>query len=92
MLKKEIDSYNASLENDNSGIQLYSWKSCMISALKDHFGVALVEVAIHGGLWSYLQKKAYKEAAKLLIKIGIGGNVIGMTAFLSWYGVSCIGK
>ncbi|MET1178598.1 hypothetical protein ABG775_11670 [Peribacillus simplex] len=30
----------------------------------------------HGGLWAYLEKKSYKEAAKLLIKIGIGGNVI----------------
>lgn len=39
-----------------------SWKSCMVASLKDHFGVALIEVAMTGGLWAYLQKKAYKEA------------------------------
>jgi hypothetical protein len=90
MLKEEIDAYNATQENNSGEIQLFSWKSCMISALKDHFGVALVNVAINGGLWAYLEKKAYKEAAKLLVKIGIGGNLIGLTAFLSWYGVTCL--
>lgn len=38
------------------------------------------------------RKKAYKESAMLLIKNGVGGNVVGLTAFLSWYGVTCIGK
>ncbi|MFB7637358.1 hypothetical protein [Peribacillus butanolivorans] len=27
-----------------------SWKSCMVASLKDHFGVALIEVAMTGGL------------------------------------------
>ncbi|MFE4242081.1 hypothetical protein [Peribacillus butanolivorans] len=67
-----------------------SWKSCMVASLKDHFGVALIEVAMTGGLWAYLQKKAYKEAAKLLIKIGIGGNAIGLAATLTWYGTRCL--
>ncbi|MEI2472188.1 hypothetical protein ACIQX3_11465 [Peribacillus frigoritolerans] len=54
----------------------------------NHFGVALIliEVAMTGGLWAYLQKKAYKEAAKLLIKIDIGGNAIGLAATLTWHG------
>lgn len=51
-----------------------TFKSCMIGALKDYFGVALVEAALTGGLWGYLKKKAYKEAAKLLVKIGVGTN------------------
>ena len=46
----------------------------MIGALKDYFGVALVEAALTGGLWGYWKKKAYKEAAKLLVKIGVGTN------------------
>ncbi|WP_226529793.1 hypothetical protein [Metabacillus niabensis] len=37
-----------------------------------------------------MQKKAYKEAAKLLLKIGIGGNIIGLTAFLTWYSAKCL--
>lgn len=67
-----------------------TWGDCMIDALKDHFGIALIEVALTGGLWGYLEKKAYKEAAKLLLKIGIGGNVIGLTAFLTWYSAKCL--
>ncbi|WP_226672118.1 hypothetical protein [Rossellomorea aquimaris] len=67
-----------------------TWKGCMIGALKDHFGVALIEVAMTGGLWAYLEKKAYKEAAKLLIKIGVGGNAIGMVAFLTYYSAKCL--
>ncbi len=51
-----------------------TFKSCMIGALKDYIGVALVEAALTGGLWGYLKKKAYKEAAKLLVKIGVGTN------------------
>lgn len=51
----------------------------------NHFGVALIliEVAMTGGLWAYLQKKAYKEAAKLL-------NAIGLAATLTWYGTRCL--
>ncbi|MFN2747258.1 hypothetical protein ACINLE_18930 [Bacillus sp. z60-18] len=67
-----------------------TWGDCMIDALKDHFGVALIEVALTGGLWTYLEQKAYKEAAKLLLKIGIGGNVIGLVAFLTWYSAKCL--
>ncbi|WP_249597511.1 hypothetical protein [Peribacillus frigoritolerans] len=57
----------------------------MLSALKDHFGVAMT-----GGLWAYLEKKAYKEAAKLLVKIGVGGNAIGLASILTWYSARCL--
>ncbi|MEW5593526.1 hypothetical protein ABGT24_08205 [Peribacillus frigoritolerans] len=43
-----------------------------------------------GGLWAYLEKKPYKEAAKLLAKIGVGGNAIGLASFLTWYSARCL--
>ncbi|MGD6846349.1 hypothetical protein [Rossellomorea aquimaris] len=96
MLEKEI---NSASRKGNSPMMAASiqplaakktWKGCMIGALKDHFGVAIIEVAMTGGLWAYLEKKAYKEAAKLLIKIGVGGNAIGMVAFLTYYSAKCL--
>jgi hypothetical protein len=96
MLEKEINSES---RKGNSPMMAASiqplaakktWKGCMIGALKDHFGVAIIEVAMTGGLWAYLEKKAYKEAAKLLIKIGVGGNAIGMVAFLTYYSAKCL--
>jgi len=89
-LRKEIES--SELGNDPKSIELaatQSWKSCMIDALKDHFGVALIEAALTGGLWGYLKKKAWKEAAKLLLKIGIGGNAAGLVAVLTYYSGKC---
>ncbi|MFI8578260.1 hypothetical protein ACIGEL_21595 [Rossellomorea aquimaris] len=97
MLEQEINS--ASIEGLKPMMAAQSiqplaakktWKGCMIGAFKDHFGVAIIEVAMTGGLWAYLEKKAYKEAAKLLIKIGVGGNAIGMVAFLTYYSAKCL--
>uniref|UniRef100_UPI00402A76B1 hypothetical protein n=1 Tax=Bacillus sp. DX2.2 TaxID=3073452 RepID=UPI00402A76B1 len=69
--------------------QYSGWTDCMIGALKDHFGVSAVAAAIEGGLWGYLQKKAYKEAAKLLVKFVIGSNAAGLAATLIYYGSVC---
>ncbi|MGM0940345.1 MAG: hypothetical protein ACQEWU_05145 [Bacillota bacterium] len=66
------------------------WKPCMIDAIKDHFGVAIIEAVLTGGFWAYLEKKAYKEAAKVLVKIGIGGNIIAATSFLIYYSGKCL--
>ncbi|MBG9582314.1 hypothetical protein ABE42_24595, partial [Bacillus thuringiensis] len=63
-----------------------AWTDCMIDAIKDHFGVAAVTAALEGGLWAYLQKKAYKEAAKLLVKFAVGSNAVGLAGTLVYYG------
>ncbi|WP_197715128.1 hypothetical protein [Priestia endophytica] len=98
MLQQEIESSSCELvettTTENNSVQPLAakktWKGCMIDSLKDHFGVAIIEVAMTGGLWAYLEQKAYKEAAKLLIKIGVGGNVIGLAAFLTYYSAKCL--
>ncbi|MCQ6531130.1 hypothetical protein [Bacillus mycoides] len=66
-----------------------AWTDCMVDAIKDHFGVAAVTAALEGGLWVYLQKKAYKEAAKLLVKFAVGSNAVGLAGTLVYYGGKC---
>lgn len=66
-----------------------AWTDCMIDAIKDHFGVAAVTAALEGGLWTYLQKKTYKEAAKLLVKFAVGSNAVGLAGTLIYYGGKC---
>ena len=41
------------------------------------------------GLWTYLQKKAYKEAAKLLVKFAIGTNAVALAGTIIYYGGKC---
>ncbi|MBU8568305.1 hypothetical protein KM914_18160 [Virgibacillus pantothenticus] len=95
-LQQEIENGNSVVcENDEEVMPLAAsrkkgWKPCMTEALKDHFGIVAIEAVLTGGFWAYLEKKAYKEAAKLLIKIGIGGNVLGATAFLTYYSAKCL--
>ncbi len=43
-----------------------AWTDCMADAIKNHFGIAAVTADLEGGLWAYLEKRAYKEVAKLL--------------------------
>ncbi|MEK4677551.1 MULTISPECIES: hypothetical protein [Bacillus] len=66
-----------------------AWTDCMVDAIKDHFGVAAVTAALEGGLWAYLEKRAYKEAAKLLVKFAIGSNAVGLASTLIYYGGKC---
>ncbi|EOO56600.1 hypothetical protein IKE_06466 [Bacillus cereus VD196] len=90
--KHEINQKQCTNISNYNSLQAKSWngwKSCMVDALKDHFGVKIIEIAFEGGLWGYLEKKAYKEAAKLLVKIAVGSNVLGVTSFLVYYGAKC---
>ncbi|RBP00216.1 hypothetical protein [Rossellomorea aquimaris] len=61
MLEQEINSassegLNPMMAAQSQSIQPFAakktWKGCMIGALKDHFGVAIIEVAMTGGLWA----------------------------------------
>lgn len=89
-INTSLNSYNSASYEVMAMAKNHSWKSCMWDALKDHFGVTMVNLAINGGLWKYVEKKAYKEAARLLIKIGIGGNVVGLSAILIYYSAKCL--
>lgn len=66
-----------------------AWTDCMVDAIKDHFGVAAVTAALEGGLWAYLEKRAYKEAAKLLVRFAVGSNAVGLAGTLIYYGGKC---
>ncbi|UXT62621.1 hypothetical protein MUA94_13210 [Staphylococcus aureus] len=39
------------------------------SAVADQFGVGVVKSIMEGGFYTYMKKKAYKEAAKVNIKV-----------------------
>lgn len=86
-LKKEImvDQKPTSYRSFNSG----KFKSCITSAVADQFGVGVVTAIMEGGFYAYMKKKAYKEAAKLLLKFAIGSNLVGLSAFTAYYGGKC---
>ncbi|MCE5170298.1 hypothetical protein LQV63_13360 [Paenibacillus profundus] len=67
----------------------FSFGSCMLDALKDYLGISVVEAALSGGLYAYLVKKAWKDAAKLLVRYAITMNVAGLTATLIFYSGKC---
>ncbi|WP_225906156.1 hypothetical protein [Staphylococcus agnetis] len=59
------------------------------SAVADQFGVGVVTAIIEGGFYAYMKKKAYKEAAKLLLKFAVGSNIVGLSDFAAYYGGKC---
>lgn len=70
-----------------------TWTSCMLSAIKDQIGVSAISALMVGGLVSFLQKKAWKEAAKLIIKVvgkGVVGGVFVWAGFFAYYSVICM--
>lgn len=96
MLKSDINAVGAIASQAytgpmdfKDGVQYSAWTNCMVDALKDHFGVSIVTAALEGGLWAYLQKKAYKEAAKLLVKFALGTNAVALAGTLIYYGGKC---
>lgn len=94
-VKDEIKMLTVDAQVQQGGITLAAnqpWKDCMVDAIKDHFGVALVTAAMEGGLWAYLDKKAYKEAAKIVVKFAVGTNAVGIAGTLIYYGGKCTWK
>ncbi|MBD1373978.1 hypothetical protein IC620_16675 [Hazenella sp. IB182357] len=96
-LKAMTVDYKPIMPNVTKNIQAASsdwenWKGCMTGALMDHFGVTAVTAAIEGGLWAYLKKKAFTEAAKLLLKAAVGGNAVAIAGTLIYYAGTCTAK
>lgn len=69
-----------------------TFSSCMKEALMDYLGVSAVQAMLTGGVWTYFQKKAWKEAAKLAIKLGVGTNAVALAATFMFYGGKCAYK
>lgn len=69
-----------------------TFSSCMKEALLDYFGVSAVQAMLTGGVWGYLEKKAWKEAAKLAVKLGLGTNAVTLAATFIYYGGKCAYK
>lgn len=86
-LKKEINMTETAMTprafNDKK------FGSCIKSAVADQFGVGVVTAIMEGGFYAYMKKKAYKEAAKLLLKFAVGSNIVGLSAFAAYYGGKC---
>lgn len=79
---------NLSVTRATSG----SFSSCMKEALIDYLGVSAVQAMLTGGVWTYFKKKAWKEAAKLAIKLGVGTNAVALAATFMYYGGKCAYK
>lgn len=43
-------------------------------------------------IWAYLEKKDIMRLENYLLRLKLEENVIGLTTFLSWYGMTCVGK
>jgi len=81
LLEKEVKEKT---ENNRS-----AWLDCMKSALLDYFGVNIFESLIGGGVLTYIKAKAWKEAAKLIIRYVPGVSVISLVATLVYYSGKC---
>lgn len=91
--KEQVEGIALLVEFINStapgSMTTFSFGSCMLDALKDYLGVSVVEAALSGGLYTYLVKKAWKDAAKLLVRYAVTMNVAGLTATLIFYSGKC---
>ncbi|MEK4683944.1 hypothetical protein MKY89_30080 [Bacillus sp. FSL W7-1294] len=86
-----LDALKQQVESDKSknGRVKRDFVGCIKESLMDFFGVNAVQAAINGGLSYYLEKKLWKEAAKIGVKFFVGSNVAGLAGTLAYYGGKC---
>lgn len=94
MIKKLKSNVTSDLQYNKNTSQVYAAKKqtylgCMKSSLYDFLGVNAVNALFQGGFGYFLEKKLFKEAAKLAVKYAVGATVGGLAATLSYYGVKC---
>lgn len=87
-MKEEINTIKSTLTPRSFSDKKFM--SCIKSAVADQFGVGVVKSIMEGGFYTYMKKKAYKEATKLILKFAIGSNIIGLSAFVAYYGGKCL--
>lgn len=68
-----------------------SWTDCMIDSIKYFVGVNAVNALISGGIKGFIEKKLWKEAAKLILKTFAKSTftVAGVVALLVYYSDKC---
>lgn len=82
----EIMKYEYKLNS----IQTRSFWSCMKNQLLDMIGYQTFQALLRGGIQGLIQRKAWKAAAKLLIRyLGDGIGVGFIAAQLAWYAIRC---
>ncbi|MCQ6530605.1 hypothetical protein [Bacillus mycoides] len=86
-----LDALKQQVESDKSknGRVKRDFVGCIKDSLMDFFGVNAVQAAINGGLSYYLEKKLWKEAAKIGVKFFVGSNIAGLAGTLAYYGGKC---
>lgn len=69
-----------------------SWTDCMLDAIKDFVGVNAVSALISGGIKGFIERKLWKEAAKLILKTFAKStlSVTGVVALLPYYSGKCL--
>ncbi|VDH11277.1 membrane protein [Lactiplantibacillus plantarum] len=73
-----------------NSIQTRSFWSCMKNQLLDMIGYQTFQALLRGGIQGLIQRKAWKAAAKLLIRyLGDGIGVGFIAAQLTWYAIRC---
>lgn len=92
-LKAQVQTDMKNNKLNTKNITTYAAKQtylgCMKSSLIDFLGVNAVNALFQSGFGYFLEKKLFKEAAKLAVKYAVGSTVAGLAATLTYYGVKC---
>jgi len=70
-------------------VQIASFWGCMKDSLLDYFGFNAFNAMVNAGIYSYIKKKAWKDAAKIAARFFVGASAGGLAITLAYYGGKC---